>query len=87
MVRRYVRRLTLRIIQINQKVQTSQIKTTDVHNGPSINQRTVVHFCRLTLRIFLEIRENRFFEGNERRAEEDSVDQSKDRSSLPSFPT
>lgn len=50
---------------------------TDVQNGPSINLRTVVHLRRLTLRIFLEISENRFSKRNKRHAER-SVVQSMD---------
>lgn len=46
-------RLTLKIIWYLSKVQTSQIETTDVHNGLSINRRIVIHIYCLTLRIFI----------------------------------
>lgn len=59
---------------------------TNVQNGRLINRYTVVHFRRLSLRIFLEISENMFFEGNNGRAEW-SVDPSMDRSPFLSFQT
>lgn len=59
---------------------------TDVHNGPSINQRTVVHFRCLTLTFILGVSENMISDKNNSCAEW-PVDQQTDRSPLSSFKT